>query len=177
MKNKLKLMMMAMITVFVSVGCSSETPTDVVNNYFDEIKKGSNAQVSELFMNSLDNDTDGKENEEESTEIAEAMKIYFSKINVDVLSESVEKDSASVEVELTGLNFAKITLAVFEESLSKMFEVQENDVENLDSEFLAKTKSATVETRKGTINLTKSDDKWKIKEDLSLTNLMLGSVE
>lgn len=174
MKNKLKLIMMAMITVFVSVGCSSESPTDAVNNYFDEIKKGSNAQVSELFMDSLDTN---KENEEESAELNEAMKIYFSKINVNVLSESVENDSASVEVELTGLNFAKITLGVLEESLSKMFEVQENTSENINSEFLAKTKSATTETRKGTINLTKADGKWNIEEDLSLTNLMLGSAE
>lgn len=177
MKNKLKLIMMAMIAVFVSVGCASESPTDVVNNYFDEIKKGSNAQVSELFMNSLDTNKEGKKNEEESAELNEAMKIYFSKINVEVLSESVENDSASVEVELTGLNFAKITLGVLEESLSNMFEVQENTSENLDSEFLAKTKSATEETRKGTINLTKVDGKWKIEQDLSLTNLMFGSVE
>ena len=48
MKNKLKIMMMVVLSMFIVTGCATTSPTEVVNNYFEEIKKGENAEVTEL---------------------------------------------------------------------------------------------------------------------------------
>ena len=40
MKNKLKIMMMVVLSMFIVTGCATTSPTEVVNNYFEEIKKG-----------------------------------------------------------------------------------------------------------------------------------------
>ena len=40
MNNKLKIMMMVVLSMFIVTGCATTSPTEVVNNYFEEIKKG-----------------------------------------------------------------------------------------------------------------------------------------
>lgn len=176
MKNKFKILAMTVMTLFITVGCSSESPSDVVNNYFTEIKKGMNENMSQLFTDSLQEEN-ANENEEVSPEMTEAMKIYVSKIDAKVLSESIEGDKANVKVELSSINIGKVMMEVLEDNISKMFEVQENMSENLDADFLEKIKSASVEKREGSVNLVKSDNTWTIEQDDDLTKLLFGNVE
>ncbi len=176
MKNKFRVLAMAFMTLFITVGCSSESPSDVVNNYFTEIKKGMNENMSQLFTDSLQEENTS-ENEEVSPEMTEAMKVYVSKIDAKVLSESIEGDKANVKVELSSINIGKVMMEVLEDNISKMFEVQENMSENLDADLLEKIKSASVEKREGSVNLVKSDNTWTIEQDDDLTKLLFGSVE
>ncbi|MGX4599566.1 hypothetical protein [Faecalimicrobium sp. JNUCC 81] len=175
MNNKLKLIIMMIGTIFMITGCTSESPSDVVDNYFNELKKGENAKVSEQFINSV-NQAESNETKE-SKDMIEAFSIYMSKLDAKELSEKIDGDKASVEIELSGLSLGKIMLEVIQGSLENMFSAEENTSENIGKAFLDKTKLAKLETRTGVINLAKIDGKWKINEDQDLTTLIFGNME
>lgn len=172
---KLRLIIMMIGTIFMITGCTSESPSDVVDSYFNELKKGENAKASEEFINSVNQ---AESNEiEESKEMIEAFSIYMSKLDAKESSEKINGDNASVEVELSGLSLGKIMLEVIQGNLEDMFSAEGNTSENIGKAFLDKTKLAKLETRTGVINLTKTDGKWKINEDQDLTTLIFGNME
>ncbi len=59
-------------------------------------------------------------------------------------------------------------IEIFKDNLSAMFDGDEKAGDNLSEEFLTKVKGSKFETRKDKVNLTKSDNGWKIKQDNDL---------
>ncbi len=103
MKNKLKMMITVALSMVIVTGCGAKSPTEVVNSYFEEIKKGENAQVTEYILEnveSIEENTTNSEEVKEDSKMEEAMKIYLSKLDAKVLSEEIDGDKASVEVEI-----------------------------------------------------------------------------
>lgn len=49
MNNKLKIMMMVVLSMFIVTGCATTSPTEVVNNYFEEIKKVKMLKLLSIF--------------------------------------------------------------------------------------------------------------------------------
>ena len=103
--------LVVLITIILSlsmmlVGCKIESPTDVVNSYFTQLKNGDSEQANEFIENAISQSEEEtsdqtKEETEETDEIMEeAFKLYLSKIDVKVLSEEVDGDNAAVEVEI-----------------------------------------------------------------------------
>lgn len=180
MKNKLKIMMMAILSIFILTGCGTKSPTEVVNSYFDEIKKGENAEVTEYLLESVESEEDSTDSDENQADpkMEEAMKLYLSKIDAKVLSENIEKDKATVEVEVSGLNFSNIILEVLQESLSSAFSGVEMSDEEISNSVLEKVKSGKIETRTGTVTLSKDEKEWKINtEDESFMGLIFGKAQ
>jgi hypothetical protein len=181
MKNKIKLMLMVVLSMVVLTACGGDSPTKVVESYFKEIKAGENTDVAKYMLDSIENKENAKENENTNEtadpKMEEAIKIYFSKLDAKVISEKIDGDNATVEVEMKGLNFGKIMIEVFQDNLSAMFNGDEKAGENMSEDFLAKVKDSKVETRKGKVNLTKSDKGWKINQDNDLISLVFGSAE
>lgn len=185
MKNKIKLVLMVVLSMVVLTACGGDSPTKVVESYFKEIKAGENTDVAKYMLDSIENKENAKENakENENTnetadpKMEEAIKLYFSKLDAKVISEKIDGNNATVEVEMKGLNFGKIMIEVFQDNLSAMFGGDEKAGENMSEDFLAKVKGGKVETRKGKVNLTKSDNGWKIKQDNDLISLVFGSAE
>lgn len=181
MKNKLKIMMMVVLSMFIVTGCATTSPTEVVNNYFEEIKKGENAEVTEYLLESVESTDAGTESDDETEvdpKMDEAMKLYLSKIDAKVLSENIDKDKATVEVEVSGLNFSNIILELLEESLANAFSGVEMSDEDMSNSILEKIKSGKVETRTGTVTLSKVDKEWKIdSEDESFMGLIFGKAQ
>ena len=103
------------------------------------------------------------------------MKLYLSKLDAKVLSENIDKDKATVEVELSGLNFSNIILEIVQESISNVFSGVEMSDEDMSNSILEKVKSGKVETRTGNITLSKVDKEWKINtDDESFMGLIFG---
>lgn len=178
MKNKLKMMITVALSMVIVTGCGAKSPTEVVNSYFEEIKKGENAQVTEYILEnveSIEENTTNSEEVKEDSKMEEAMKIYLSKLDAKVLSEEIDGDKASVEVEITGLNFSNIILEILGETLSNAFSGIETTEEDTSNSVLEKVKNGKVETRTGTVTLSKVDKVWKIEsEDESFMGLVLG---
>ena len=181
MKNKLKIMIVALLSMVIVTGCGTKSPTEVVNDYFNEIKKGENAEVTEYLLENIESTEDSTESTESNDEtsqdpkIEEAMKLYLSKLDAKVLSENIDKDKATVEVELSGLNFSNIILEIVQESISNVFSGVEMSDEDMSNSILEKVKSGKVETRTGNITLSKVDKEWKINtDDESFMGLIFG---
>ena len=178
MKNKLKIMIVALLSMVIVTGCGTKSPTEVVNDYFNEIKKGENAEVTEYLLENIESTEDSTESNDETSQdpkIEEAMKLYLSKLEVKVLSENIDKDKATVEVELSGLNFSNIILEIVQESISNVFSGVEMSDEDMSNSILEKVKSGKVETRTGNITLSKVDKEWKINtDDESFMGLIFG---
>ena len=179
--------LVVLITIILSlsmmlVGCKIESPTDVVNSYFTQLKNGDSEQANEFIENAISQSEEEtsdqtKEETEETDEIMEeAFKLYLSKIDVKVLSEEVDGDNAAVEVEINGPNFSNMMMEVIQEALADAFSGKEMDDDYMSRSFLEKVKSSKNEVRTGKVNLTKEDKQWKIKSDDDVTNLMLGKV-
>lgn len=178
MKNKIKIILMAVLSMVVVTGCSSTSPTQVVESYFNEIKSGENADIEKYLLDAVNQSgTDETSSTEEDPAMDEAIKLYLEKLDVKSVSEKIDGESATVEVEVTGLSFGKMILEVLEESLNDMFSGTEIDDSEMSNSILEKVKSYETETRKGKVNLTKTDKEWKINIDDSLMSLVFGNVE
>lgn len=179
--KKLKMILMIVLSMVVVTGCGSKSPTEVVDYYFSEIKKGENSDITKYLLESTDSEsekTEGEEANELDPKMEEAMNIYLSKLNAKVLSEKIDGDKATVEVEVTGLSFTDIMLEVLQESLANAFSGTEMTDEQMSNSVLEKVKSGKEETRTGNITLSKVDKEWKIDtEDESFIGLMLGKVK
>lgn len=188
-KTGLTFLMIMLFLPMMMTGCKSETPTDVVNTYFSSIKKSDSKEAEKFIENTLSDEilneetsetstTDkSSESNKESKTLDESLKMYLSKINAKVLSEKINKDSATVKVEVKGPNYSDLLLEVMEESMKESLtgkDVKQSDVEKSLEE---KVKNSKAETRTGQINLTKKDNEWNIKSDADITNLLLGEVD
>ncbi|WP_018591313.1 DUF4878 domain-containing protein [Terrisporobacter glycolicus] len=178
MSKKLSVLMAAILSLsMMLVGCKSESPTDVVNTYFTQLKKGDSEEASKFIEETI------SETEEETGDKAakektdEALKIYLSKMDAKVLSEKVDGDNATVEVELSSLNFGNMLIEVMQEGLADAFSGKEVDDDYMSKSLLEKVKSGKVETRTGKVNLTKKDKVWTIKSDDDILTLMLGKAK
>lgn len=180
MRKKLTILIITILSLgMMSVGCKSESPTDVVNSYFAQLKNGDSEQANEFIESAISQTEEGTSNEaEEETDetMEEALKLYLSKFDTKVLSEEIDGDNATVNVEINGPNFSNMMMEVIQESLADAFSGKEVDDEYMSRSFLDKVKSSKNEVRTGKINLTKEDKEWKIKSDDNIVSLMLGKV-
>lgn len=179
--KKLKMMLMIVLSMAIVTGCGAKSPTEVVDYYFSEIKKGENTDLANYLLENVGSEnekTETKEDEKVDPKMEEAMKIYLSKLDAKVLSEKIDGDNATVEVEVTGINFSNIILEILQESLANAFSGNEITDEDMSNSVLEKVKSGKVDTRTGTISLSKVDKEWKINtEDESFMGLLLGKAE
>lgn len=183
MKKTVITILMIMLFLPISMtGCSSETPTDTVNNYFSSIKKSESEEARKLIESTISEEVLNEKTSDESAkannkELDKSLKMYLSKIDAKVLSEKINDNKATVEVEIKAPNYSNLLLEVMEESIKQTFngkEVNESDVEK---SLEDKIKTSKNETRTGKISLIKEDNEWKIKSDEDITNLLLGEAD
>ena len=167
------------------VGCKSQTPTDVVQTYFENVKKGDTEESTALIKSTLveteeieeENGIIEESNDEVDAITKEALEIYLSKLEAKILSENIDGEKATVEVEVTGLNYANLILEVVSESLGRVFEGEDFREEDMNSELLEKVKEGSTEKRTGTVSLVKEDKEWKIESDDDLFILIMGQAD
>lgn len=181
MKKKIWILTTLVLSVpMLMMGCSTESPTDVVNNYFTEVKDVKSDESGDLIEStiSLTKEHAQDDSDDSKTEdLTKSLEMFISKVDAKVLSEKVDGEKATVKVKITGPNYEDLLQAVIEDSLTDAFDGKEINSEYLGSNLLKKVKESKSETRTGKINLVKSDGAWKIKSEDDVMNLVLGQSE
>ena len=181
MKKKIWILTTLVLSVpMLMMGCSTESPTDVVNNYFTEVKDVKSDESGDLIEStiSLTKEHAQDDSDDSKTEdLTKSLEMFISKVDAKVLSEKVDGEKATVKVKVTGPNYEDLLQAVIEDSLTDAFDGKEINSEYLGSNLLKKVKESKSETRTGKINLVKSDGAWKIKSEDDVMNLVLGQSE
>ena len=181
MKKKIWILTTLVLSVpMLMMGCSTESPTDVVNNYFTEVKDVKSDESGDLIEStiSLTKEHAQDDSDDSKTEdLTKSLEMFISKVDAKVLSEKVDGEKATVKVKVTGPNYEDLLQAVIEDSLTDAFDGKEINSEYLGSNLLKKVKESKSETRTGQINLVKSDGAWKIKSEDDVMNLVLGQSE
>lgn len=165
--KKLKLISLVMLSTII-LGCSLKKPSNIVEEYFTEIKK---SEPINIPVDLISNNQDTKVVDM----MDEAMSLYLNEIKIKILSENINEKKATVEVELTGLNMANMYVEINKEYLGNSFGNGEISSERLSRGLLEKAMLEEPETRKGTINLTKVNKAWKIKIDSDYNSLVYGT--
>ena len=181
MKKKIWILTTLVLSVpMLMMGCSTQSPTDVVNNYFTEVKDVKSDESGDLIEStiSLTKEHAQDDSDDSKTEdLTKSLEMFISKVDAKVLSEKVDGEKATVKVKVTGPNYEDLLQAVIEDSITDAFDGKEINSEYLGSNLLKKVKESKSETRTGKINLVKSDGAWKIKSEDDVMNLVLGQSE
>lgn len=184
--KKIVSMMLLLVMIVGVYGCGSKSPSNVVKTYFEELKKGTNADFSNMLNSSLQSaektsKSDSKENslsDESTKKIINSM----AKLTYTINSEKIDGDSATVNVKVNGPDMSKVLADFMQKAfttvLAKSFsgdkmsdEEQSKLFESMLSDSL---NNITYSERTGDISLKKSNGEWKIDTDDSLKKLLLG---
>lgn len=182
--KKLTVLLVLMLSIGVLYGCKASTPTDTTNKYFEKIKNG-DADVQKLFTMSEESDKKVKESIKADTFSEDTQKKLLDKlkgITYKVNSESVEGDTAKVNVTVKGMDLNVVLGKVMQEAftyiLTQSFSgVEMSDADNdayFNSLLIKHLDEVTYSERTADIELTKVDKKWKIKEGNELSKLLIG---
>lgn len=163
-------------------GCGIKSPSNTVKDYFEQIKKGENGDVTQLLDKTLESTQDKDKESKLSDESTKKMIATLEKLTYTINSESVNGDSATVNVKVNGPDMSKVMAEfiqkAFSTALAQSFSgKQANDEDNnklFESMLMECLDKVTYSDRTGDISLTKIDGQWKITDDDSLTTLLLG---
>lgn len=184
--KKIVSIMLLLVLVVGIYGCGSKSPSDVVKNYFEELKKGTNGDFTKMLDSSLTssekkNKSDAKDNKL-SDESAKKLVDSMAKLTYTINSEKINGDSAIVNVKVNGPDMSKVLTDFMQKAITtalskslsgdKMTEEEQNKLfQGILSECL---NNITFSERTGDISLKKSNGEWKIDTDDSLKKLLLG---
>lgn len=181
--KKLALVLVLMLSTVSLYGCGKATPTDVVNEYFQKVQKG-DTDLEKLIVR-VEEEKETEENiesdnfsEETQNKLLEKVKGITYKVN----SETIDGDSAKVNVTVKGMDlnivFGKVIQEAFSFALTQAFSGIEMSDEESDAYFDSLLNKyldeVTYSERTLDVNLTKVDNEWKIQEDDVLSKLILG---
>lgn len=160
----IKTLMWVTVMAFILTGCGIQSPTAVVEASFKEISKGTNGELAKYFIESLS--AVEADPTTETTQYSDAQQqtqtLFFSQFQGQVLSETIDGETASVAVEVNSLNMAEIILASMGAAMGAAFSGSELTDEVVEQLILEQFETAQVQTRTGNIALEKIDGQWKI---------------
>ena len=175
MKKFLKSITSLLLIVGVTtcfVGCGKDSPSEVIEKRFSEIKDGSYEKETEFI-----NDTSG----ELDPDIEKAMNYKIIEVikdaDVKIINETIEDDVAIVEVEINGKNIAKSLQSCYPYMLSLFYDgLEEKDVTaKTINYFIEDLNNQKKEIRRGKIKLVKNTDgDWIVNNDSELQYLVVG---
>ena len=189
MKKGLSLFLLGVFTVGLFVGCgSANSPKATLKAYFEEVKKGSNDELNDILVSTLEEDlgNENQDNPDEITELTnqlqEKMPSMLGEITYKISNESINGDIATVDVSINNYNYSDIFIGFLYNYMSEVLnqsfgqaEASEEELEKLVAEvFTKELDSAKQETRSGKITLKKNNDTWEIQQDDEFIKLMIG---
>lgn len=178
MKNLKKLTAVVLIGILALglVACGTKTPTDVVNEYFSEIKKGDNSELNDLIEDKVKTG-DAKEDKEVSKDTEKAMTNVIKQIDGKATSEKIDGDNATVNVTVKGPNISQMMLKFISQAMQAAFSGKQVTDAEMEKMLQESFKNPPTDERTGEIHLTKKDNEWKIQTDDGLMNVVLGKAE
>lgn len=180
MKKKLTIFIMLSLSIFLIIGCSNntakESPTKVVQNFFDEVASGNfdkiNKPLEEMYANSSNVNR-------VPNEIYENL---YRSISYEVLDENIEKDTSTVSVKIKGISyndiFSMAALSVydgnFDEDGNKTSTTNKSASDLVIESLLTFSKTGQPSERTVIVNLKKVSNDWNLTIDKALWNEILG---
>lgn len=183
--KSLKKLMTAMIAIVITLSmaaCNSNSPKSVVKKALDNIKSGNAADISDL----MNGDTESKDSDTESDDAypnsTEKMKESLKKIDYKINSETVNGDTATVNVGINGPDlaavmgdFMKQAMAdTFSEAFSGSTMTEEETDAKYDKMLCDLLDNMKFEDRTMDINLVKENNEWTIKDSDEIVKLVLN---
>lgn len=172
--------LVALILSIFMIGCGSKnTPSDTVNDYFGVIKAGSNSDFSKTFLSQII----PAQSDALDAETTNAILDILSKLDVTVIDEQITGDTATVNLDIKGVNFNTVLTNFttnFQTKIKslgmKTLNLSEDELTSMGRDILIEEiKNAPIENRKCSINLTKNGNDWIINQnDDSFSEAILG---
>lgn len=166
---------LAIVAVLTVLIVTSSDPKKSVDGFLTNLKSGDFAKAQEFVV--------GDKILENQQYTEDTQKLLFDKISWKVKKTTTENDKASVEVEITNKDFAKITENSMKKILSNLKaktvlqgNISNNDIEKYFEEEL-KNDNVQMKTETRTIELQKQDGKWKVVANEELENTLLPGLQ
>ena len=165
MKKKLLVLAVAIMTMFALIGCGATAPKDVAKKYFEDVSSQTNSSFSKEAMKKQLGGNRSTANIQDSC--LDAMIDCIAKMEVTVTDEKVDGEKATVNLKVKGVNLnTLINEAVTEVQSSLSADSSQDEIYAKYFELVEKKlKEASLEERDAKINLTKSNDEWKVTEN------------
>lgn len=172
---------LVLIVTTALVGCKASTPSDVVGEYFDKVKKG-DASAKELFAVVEESGQEVLDEDGVSKEVTDKLIKKMKKLTYKINSEEINGDTAKVNVTVNSMNFGEVFGKVLAESMGYFMgqafsgvEMSDEDSENYMNDLFSKyLDEVSYSDKTDDITLSKIDGKWKIDENESLVKLVMG---
>lgn len=179
MKKKISIIMSLILSFLLLVGCGGNTksPTEFVNDYFKEVKDGTQSEIAQEILGEQLSDEDMPK------EAVDAIIGMLGKLEVTPSEEKIDGEKAIVNVDVKGVSFKTIismyVANIMEQAMNMdSVSMSEEDEDKLIMDTLIKTiNEAPLENRTGVINLTKSGDEWTVVDDDDLDKVIFGISE
>ncbi len=153
----MKKFLLILSSLFLLVGCSliKETPSKAVETLFKKYQNLDEAVLSDLELSSEATNLTSSEKEK----YMKSMKMQYSDLKYEIVSEEVEGDEAIVTVSISVYDFYKVEKEANEKRSE--YESEEKFMDyKLDSMLSADERiDYTI-----SINVTKEEDKWKVED-------------
>ena len=164
MKKKLLVLAVTIMAMFALIGCGATAPKDVPKKYFEDVSSQTNSSFSKEAMKKQLGGNSSTANIPDSC--LDAMINCIGKMEVTVTDEKVDGEKATVNLKVKGVNLnTLINEAVTEVQSSLSADSSQDEIYNKYFELVEKKlKEASLEERDAKINLTKSNDEWKVNE-------------
>ena len=164
MKKKLLVLAVTIMAMFALIGCGATAPKDVAKKYFEDVSSQTNSSFSKEAMKKQLGGNSSTANIPDSC--LDAMIDCIGKMEVTVTDEKVDGEKATVNLKVKGVNLnTLINEAVTEVQSSLSADSSQDEIYNKYFELVEKKlKEASLEERDAKINLTKSNDEWKVNE-------------
>ncbi|MDY3829211.1 MAG: DUF5105 domain-containing protein [Clostridium sp.] len=164
MKKKLLVLAVTIMAMFALIGCGATAPKDVAKKYFEDVSNQTNSSFSKEAMRKQLGGNSSTANIPDSC--LDAMIDCIGKMEVTVTDEKVDGEKATVNLKVKGVNLnTLVNEAVTEVKSSLSADSSQDEIYNKYFELVEKKlKEASLEERDAKINLTKSNDEWKVNE-------------
>lgn len=179
--KKLIGVILSLTLLFTLVGCGgkNETPEQAVNKGLLAIKNLDEVAMNKYFdKNVLEEQLE--ENEELIEENLDNAKLLVKHLGYEVLSSSVDGDSAVVNAKITNIDMKEIVSEYFVKALTLAFSGKDDDVIETELEAmmieLLEDENVKLVTTEVKVNLNKGEDNWIIDPDEDFMNAILGDL-
>jgi len=177
---KKKISISIALLIFIVIGYSIKSPSNIVETYFQNIKSGTNNPITVSMFSSMDNVNDNSD----TKKITDSLINSLSKLDVEILDESKNGDTSTVTVKAKGISLYTTLNEVYDilktdECLKTIANMNEIELETYFTSLLLEAiNNAKIEERTVTLNLTRVNKRWQIDEyDETFQEALWGMTE
>ena len=177
--KKVMCFFMTAILILIVSGCGTKSPSKAISEKLNSIKNGNNQTISEVLNSEISQEkTDDSEYIESKNKMIDSVKKITYKIN----SETVEGDTATVNITVNGPDladaFSKFMQKAFSDALSNAFsgntETQEEIDAKYDKIFSEILENMNFSDRTMDVEMVKENKEWKVKDYNDIIKLIIN---